>query len=49
LEFYNTVTGSVYREVAAYKCAFTGAFSHADLPDNNVSGLNFLAAKYFNT
>jgi hypothetical protein len=47
-ESYNSVFGGVNREVPRYKSAGTGAFSGADLADNNITDVHSLAAPYLN-
>jgi hypothetical protein len=48
LELYNPIFSGMYSEIAGKESAFTGALGLADLPDDNLAGLYFLAAKYLN-
>jgi hypothetical protein len=48
VELYDTVFCSVDSKVAADARAFTWALGHADLADDNLTGLNFCATKQLN-
>jgi hypothetical protein len=48
LESDDAVTGGMNGEVAADFSADAGALGHADLTDNNLAGLDFLAAEQLN-
>lgn len=43
----HAVTGGMNSKVAAHKCTIAGALSHADLPDDDITGLNLRTAGYF--
>jgi hypothetical protein len=45
----HAVFGGMNSEVAAYKCAITGKFGLADLPNDNFTSVDFLATKTLHT